>query len=1416
MLICHHTRPHQRDLRVDVADPDATVADLAEALHPDRPIGPLLIDGRLVAAATPLDRAGIPDGAIVAHPDEPPPADAWRAPWRLTVTSGFDAGRAVALDIGTHVIGRAPDAVAIHDQTVSSHHARITLGPNGQGEIEDLGSTNGTWILGRRITAPHAFAAGTEVRCGAARWVIERGDPAVPTAPAPSGGGGSRPFHRPPRPWPPRDRSPIALPPEPPAPGPVSPVGAGAVLGSLAVGGVMVAVLHSWTYALFALLGPVLLVANAIDGRRRRRKDRRRSRRRRHTDLTSFRAALSSRRDADLAAAEIHLAGPARAARVVGAGDLTCWERRADHPDAFTVRVGVGPVPWRPPLAEPSSESSATDVRAIVDELTTVSDGPAGLPLDPAAPVAIVGARSAALALARSVLVQAAVAHGPADLQVAALCAPERASEWGWCAWLPHAHDPAIGSLLVATPAAATVLTGPRPTALEGPAGTPGVRPRRLVVVDDPRGLADRRGPVRTLLRSSADPTSDLVPIVLVDDADDVPAICRVVLTVSDDGVLTAPPSIASGPVALVGTHLDVATDVARRLARLDDPEVDDPGRGLPDTVSLASLLGAERITPSGIGARWRAGGPDPAPRAAIGATADGPFEIDLATDGPHVLIAGTTGAGKSELLRTLVASLAVNSSPDHLTFVLIDFKGGSAFDACAELPHTTGLVTDLDEHLAARALQCLEAELRYREERLRHAGAGSLPELRKLDRGGPPLPRLVVVVDEFATLAAELPDFVDALVGVAQRGRSLGVHLVLATQRPSGSVSEHIRANTALRIALRVQADVDSSDVIDSPAAADLPRLLPGRALVRLGPGELVALQTALSTTSGRPTQAEPVQVRRLQIDTGDAGEAGLDQRASGAAGQAPTDLARLVDAAAAAWAAWGGARPRRAWPDPLPPEVGWPLADGPDESATSAGGSDEHRLVIGLADDPAHQRHTAFAWQLSDGPLLAVGLPGSGTTTLAATVALTAARTWSPAGCHIHVIDMGAGALLPLAGLPHVGAVIGPDEHERQRRLYAELSRELAGRRRVDGNPMKAPMPIRLVILDGLGAFRSRWTDLDPSGTWDRFLEVTAQGASVGIHTVIAAEGTSSAPHQVVSACRQRLVFRLGERADHGAFGIPASAVPALVPGRAVAAEGPTEVHVARPSDGLAAAVARLAGSRPTACTPTSARQALPGSVGTLPSSVSWTSLDSSPGPSIGERGTLDLVVGLSDIGLVPARLRLPPGGHALIAGPPRSGRTSTLRILAIAASARDVAVAVVTRNPSEWPGATAEVFDPSDERLASLVKRVGPLLVLVDDADLTADDHAAIGSLATERCPERHVIAAARADRLRSLYGHWTRELRADRTGLLLVPDPDLDGDLLGARLPRTPSVAMGPGRGWLTGGLPEGFVQVALAR
>ncbi|ACQ81071.1 cell divisionFtsK/SpoIIIE [Beutenbergia cavernae DSM 12333] len=403
----------------------------------------------------------------------------------------------------------------------------------------------------------------------------------------------------------------------------------------------------------------------------------------------------------------------------------------------------------------------------------------------------------------------------------------------------------------------------------------------------------------------------------------------------------------------------------------------------LPATVPLTDLLGA-RTGPEVLAA-WRS--PSGTLAAPIGVGAHGPHVLDLAADGPHALVAGTTGAGKSELLLAWILALTATHPPRDLALVLVDYKGGATFAAVADLPHVTGVLTDLDAAATGRALASLRAELRRRERAFALVGARDLPQYRARDPAER-VSRLLVVVDEFRTLATELPGFVDGLVRLAAQGRSLGIHLVLATQRPAGAVTAEMRANIGVRICLRVLSSADSLDVVDAPDAAELPAA-PGRALVRTtGLSEIQAAWSG-GEHDGGPIASAVRHAARL------AGELGHGE---------------LVDV-------------RTPWAPPLPVDVRRPDVPG-----------------VLVTDLPEEQRLGTWSWE--GAPLLVTGGPGSGRST--ALASLLGARV--RAGDHAHVIGRDLARLCPAVGLargdhPTLGTVVGPEDPRRLARLVTVL---------------------------------------------------------------------------------------------------------------------------------------------------------------------------------------------------------------------------------------------------------------------------------------------------------------------------------------------------------------------------------------
>ena len=707
------------------------------------------------------------------------------------------------------------------------------------------------------------------------------------------------------------------------------------------------------------------------------------------------------------------------------------------------------------------------------------------------------------------------------------------------------------------------------------------------MVLDGARQLRRLPGVARLLAEG---PDLGVRAICLDEQAVALPVECGATVEVAGETDtalrVTVRDSAALDGVALDGVSQPWAQRFARALAPLEDATPDDAVTELPSEVALLDLLPYDATDAGALETAWLV-----SPRSAsvpLGVGVEGqPFTVDLRLDGPHALVAGTTGAGKSELLQALVAGLAVGNRPDELAFVLIDYKGGAAFKDCARLPHTVGTVTDLDGHLTERALSSLGAELRRRETVLRDGGCKDIDDyLAHRSHGDPSLPRLVLVVDEFATLAEELPDFVGGLVGIAQRGRSLGVHLVLATQRPSGVVSADIRANTTLRIALRVTDAGESADVVDVKDAATISRATPGRAVARIGAGAVTPFQSARVGRGATVATPGPHVRRAIWADAGRARPRSVAGPTSG-----PTDLSRLVDAACAAASAL----------DITPVPSPWlpPLGDVLSLAAVPA--TRPSAVPFGLLDLPAEQRRASLVLDLEHGGhLLVAGGPRSGRTTVLRTIAGSLAMRTAADEAHLYVIDGGSGGLTALAGLPHCGAVVGRDQISRGDRLLTRLAQEVERRQsllaaagfasvaeqRAAAEPGDR-LPWLVLMVDGWEGVQAAYDEIDHGRPLDVLQRLVREGGSAGLRVVLTGD-RGVLTSRVGASISDRLLLRLADPGDYGLAGVAARQVPAAMPaGRGLLADGAVELQVALLGDDPAgpaqqAALSAVAGRR------------------------------------------------------------------------------------------------------------------------------------------------------------------------------------------------------------------------------------------
>ncbi len=1089
----------------------------------------------------------------------------------LSVVAGPRVGARFHLPPGSHVLGRK-GAVAVADPSVSRAHARFDVGPGGS-TVRDLGSLNGTALLragGRTaVRGPVDLPPGT---------LVAVGDTVLRTGPVPVAAAVVRPdadghllLNRPPRllgTAPPQRWDWPVPEPAPPAPGlPVL-----ALVVPLAVAGVL-AVLWSPFSLLLGLASPVVAGGQWWTQRRRHRD----LLRQRSADLTARRARTGAEvgralRREHATRSDRHPDAATLLAAARRPGDRL-FARSPGDPDHLTVRVGLGDRPATGSAVDGADDGAVEgegapstllrDVPVVVD----LREGPVGL-CGPGPDVA---------GCARWLLAQLAAHQSPSEVLL--VTGPDAE----WAGWLPH-HRPAVDGDVLAGPVAhVRARRGRR----ERPGGEPDV-----VVLLDPVGWWREDPRLAEVLTDG--PALGVHTLCLGALVADLPTECRTVVDLAAGEVRSAQGGV---PVRADLVEERWAEAFARALAPLRDAAGGTAG-AVPGDVRLLDLVGP--CAPEDLRERWRT--PVAGLPAVLGADAHGPVGVDLVADGPHALLAGTTGSGKSVLLATLVTSLALAVPPEGLQFVLVDYKGGAAFGECVRLPHVAGLVTDLDDRLAGRVLRSLRAEVSRRERVLAAAGAADVRDL-------PPgtLPRLVVVVDEFRVLVQEVPEFVEGLVRLASVGRSLGVHLVLATQRPAGVVSPEVRANTDLRIALRVQERADAEDVVGDPRPAGFS--VPGRAVLRRGGCQGPALEFQTARTRGAGAVDGP-RVRPVGADP-DRGEV--------------DDLPALVDAVRAA------ARER-----PLP-AVPWlpPLPDVVPAAACRA----QRGLAWGLLDVPDRQRREVAVWDLDAGQhLLVAGGVRSGRTTLLRRLVVEAGHR---GGGEVHVLDAGGG-LRDLAGTGTTGSVVALAEVWRAGRLVERLQAEVDRRRSVG----RWSGPVVLVV-DGWEAWSAALTAADPAVGADGLLRLLREGSGVGVRVVVAGD-RQALTGAVAGAVGSVVLLRTADRADAALVGLR----PADLPRAAPAGRGVLVV------DGCGQEVQVALPGVPAAGTPGGARLG----VAALPARVD---VDVEVAGSDLEAGGEGLLLGRGGDGGGP--VRVDPSPVLLVCGPAGSGRTQALRTLA-----------------------------------------------------------------------------------------------------------------------------------------------------
>ncbi|WP_394942339.1 FtsK/SpoIIIE domain-containing protein [Psychromicrobium sp. YIM B11713] len=1462
-----------KDLAVTV-DGLATVGDIAAELFsadPARQGSPvperlsLLVDDSPMAGGGLKGRALDPEGNLMESGLRPgstisltqlseqfatPGQNRGPAAATLRVIAGPDAGQEFSLPVGTSYIGRDRDAdVRLSDPMMSKRHARITVGDSI--EIVDTNSANGLTMEGL-VVSRAVLGPNDEITLGDSTLsVVSLG-----------GAGGSSPsspmveFNRSPRVVPRFEPDEQAIPEGPQRPQPAR-FPLVMLLAPVLMGGVMFAVTQSLFSLIFIFMMPLMLIASYVDQKMNAKKMLRLGTESFYQNLEVFHGQLGKLQQLERA---VRVAESPSVAETVDSiyklGPLL-WTHRPEHPGFLSLRFGLGQQPSRIPLKMPNANNTVAEIQQVINqtkaEYATIEAVPVVAQLRTSGALGLAGPREVLDDVARGVVLQAVGLHSPAELVVTALTSAESRHRWSWLQWLPHVgspHSPMAGDHLAAGPGAAGILLskledlmvarggsllansaqlrGPLEKKKDDKLPAP-VLPSILVIVEDDAKVD--RGRLARLAEHGADVGIHLIWLAASVPA--LPASCRDFMQV-DGQAGTTTGQVRLGELSYPVSCESVDAELAGQLARMLAPVVDvskpvDDDSDLPQSVSWATLAGIEIIeATSPIADRWKENNSVASSavpnrkhqgslRALVGSKGVEPMYLDLKTEGPHALVGGTTGAGKSEFLQAWVLGMAAAYSPDRLTFLFVDYKGGAAFADCVKLPHTVGLVTDLSQHLVRRALTSLRAELHYREHLFNRKKAKDLLAMeREADPETPP--SLIIVVDEFAALAKEVPEFVDGVVDVAARGRSLGLHLILATQRPAGVIKDNLRANTNMRIALRM-ADVDDSrDILGDPMAAYFSPSIPGRGAAKTGPGRIQGFQTGYAggwTT--RIPQRPRIDIVEMDFGSGAQWEQELLQ-APVEVDAGPNDIARVVENISQAAVELAIRPPRKPWMEELATTYNFSLLPNPRT---------DERLLLGVIDDPANQAQpTVFYEPDRDGNMAIVGASGSGKSAALRTIAIAAAITPRGGPVQVYGIDAASNGLQMLAQLPHVGDIIAGDDYERAGRLLRYL-RDIVEQRTEAFAAVKAgsiaeyrklankPDEARIILLiDGLGAFRETYEFKAGMTQFETLQQIATDGRPMGVHVVVAGDSPKSLPPSLAASIQRRLVLRMANTDDYLSMGVPRDVLNASSPpGRGLLEKQEVQLAIFGGNANLALQarqVEKLAESM--------RRQGVAEAPGVLalPENIDLEVLPAgAPGAAI---------IGVDDFNLEPAGVSAT--GALMVTGPPGSGRTTALVTLAEAlkrSSPRTKRVyfgarksAIASLGVWDEAYATPAAVKEELERLTALTEQSADTVAFFIEGVTEFTDSPAEMDLVTliksAVKTGQWVVGEAETSTWSAAW-NIAGLFKAGRRGVLLNPG-DTEGDtLMNTSLGRIRGNKFVPGRGYIVGRGKAFKVQIA---
>ena len=843
------------------------------------------------------------------------------------------------------------------------------------------------------------------------------------------------------------------------------------------------------------------------------------------------------------------------------------YEKTPLHFDFLYYRLGLGKLPTSYELnygqRERSGKKDALEEEgyALYSRHKKIPDMPIPANLSHG-PVGYIGPRNLVLEQLQLLVMQIATFHSYHDVQFITILPEEEKEQWSWMRWLPHAklqelnvrgfvynqrtRDQVLNSLnqILKLRRSQKEETSHKESTL--------FHPHYVVLVTDEKLILDHV----IMEFFTEDPTDLGCSLVFVEDVmSSLSENIQTVINIKDRN--TGQLVMEEGVLKETDFRLDhfpVDYDkerIARTLAPLN--HLQNLKSSIPDSVTFMEMYGAETFEDLQVSSRWEKNAPYKSLAVPIGLRGQGDLvQLNLheKAHGPHGLIAGTTGSGKSETIQSYILSLAVNFHPHDVAFLLIDYKGGGMANLFKNLPHLLGTITNLDGAQSMRALASINAEIHRRERLFREFEVNHINQYQKKFKNGEakePLPHLFLISDEFAELKANQPDFIKELVSIARVGRSLGVHLILATQKPSGVVDDQIWSNSRFKIALKVADRSDSNEMLHTPDAAEITQT--GRAYLQVGNNEVYELfQSAWSGADYQPEKDDMgIEDHTIYLINELGQYEILNEDLSGLEDadeikEVPTELDAIVHNIQLMCEEQEIPPVPQPWLPPLKERI--TLEELEAVKPTVAWEQEKPlSVLLGMADIPQAQKQEAVSINLAkDGHVLLYGSPGTGKTTFLQSAGMDLARKFSPKDLTMYLMDFGTNGLAPLSKLPQVADTMLLDQTEKISKFVRIMEKELNRRKKLlsdygvgtlelyrQASGQKEPAIV--ILLDSYEAIKEEAYEAE---LFKLLVRISREGLSIGVHLLMTAGRQTNLRAQLYSNFKHQLSLPQNEASE------------------------------------------------------------------------------------------------------------------------------------------------------------------------------------------------------------------------------------------------------------------------------------------